>query len=187
MYAEVITFFFFGDGASYLSWPFSIVSFCSHVLLTSLIAGRIFYISRQVTKYGALRVSRMYKTIIAACLESGLIYPVDLLIYTASSLALSAELRGANGEVIPTASTIFPEVSYSLMIPVMGIASTLIIVRTALGIAINNQESFKTNVLGEMGAGENTGDPPGLVDSVIDIRRSTRELVERRRDEESVA
>ncbi|KAL0060968.1 hypothetical protein AAF712_012240 [Marasmius tenuissimus] len=69
----------------------------------------------------------------------------------------------------------------------MGIASTLIIVRTAQGKAIDNQESFKTNVLGEPEAGESREAPAGFVNSIIDIRRSTHGSMGVRRNGESVA
>ncbi|KAK1218040.1 hypothetical protein PQX77_019291 [Marasmius sp. AFHP31] len=50
----------------------------------------------------------------------------------------------------------------------MGIASTLIIVRTSLGIAINDEKSFLTTVFGE-GDGSN-GESRGMIDSVLNIR-----------------
>ncbi|KAK1227909.1 hypothetical protein PQX77_009070, partial [Marasmius sp. AFHP31] len=52
---------------------------------------------------------------------------------------------------------------------ILGIASTLIVVRTALGIAINDEKSFRATVLGE-GDGEN-GETRGIIDSVLDIRK----------------
>ncbi|KAJ8090900.1 hypothetical protein PM082_024823 [Marasmius tenuissimus] len=53
----------------------------------------------------------------------------------------------------------------------MGIASTLIIVRSALGIAISDEKSFRMTVLG---TGGRNGRTRGVVDSAIDfVRQST--------------
>ncbi|KAJ8090868.1 hypothetical protein PM082_024790 [Marasmius tenuissimus] len=57
----------------------------------------------------------------------------------------------------------------SCLTSMMGIASTLIIVRIALGIAINDEGSFRATVLGE-GDVENGG-TRGIIDSVLNIRR----------------
>ncbi|KAL0571144.1 hypothetical protein V5O48_010815 [Marasmius crinis-equi] len=64
----------------------------------------------------------------------------------------------------------------------MGIASTLIIVRSALGIAIKDEQSFRATVLQEPGAAT----APGWISSVIDIRRR-RDSVEGTEDEEGRA
>ncbi|KAK1230335.1 hypothetical protein PQX77_006576 [Marasmius sp. AFHP31] len=64
----------------------------------------------------------------------------------------------------------------------MGIASTLIVVRTALGIAINDEKSFQATVLGE-GGGRN-GETRGILDSVLDIRKPDQSVMPR--DEERV-
>ncbi|KAL0571146.1 hypothetical protein V5O48_010817, partial [Marasmius crinis-equi] len=60
-----------------------------------------------------------------------------------------------------------------------GIASTLIIVRSALGIAIKDEQSFRATVLQE----PETATAPGWISSVIDIRRR-RDLVGGTEDEE---
>ncbi|KAG7090340.1 hypothetical protein E1B28_009460 [Marasmius oreades] len=41
------------------------------------------------------------------------------------------------------------EILYSMLIPVMGIASTLIIVRAALGLAIQDEETFRETILSD--------------------------------------
>ncbi|KAJ8090857.1 hypothetical protein PM082_024779 [Marasmius tenuissimus] len=48
---------------------------------------------------------------------------------------------------------------------ILGIASTLIIVRSALGIAINDERSFRMTVLGE------NGETQGMIESVVEFRR----------------
>ncbi|KAK1223119.1 hypothetical protein PQX77_014006 [Marasmius sp. AFHP31] len=50
----------------------------------------------------------------------------------------------------------------------MGIASTLVVVRSALGIAINDEKSYRATVLGE---GDWNGETRGMVESVIDVGR----------------
>ncbi|KAJ8090874.1 hypothetical protein PM082_024796 [Marasmius tenuissimus] len=50
----------------------------------------------------------------------------------------------------------------------MGIASTLIIVCSALGIAINDERSFKLTVLGGR---DQDGGSPRILHSMIEIRR----------------
>ncbi|KAJ8074594.1 hypothetical protein PM082_015497 [Marasmius tenuissimus] len=57
---------------------------------------------------------------------------------------------------------------YSSFVPIMGIASTLIIVRSALGITIKDKNSYKATVLGE---GDWNAGARGMIDSVIDVRR----------------
>ncbi|KAJ8089200.1 hypothetical protein PM082_014448 [Marasmius tenuissimus] len=58
---------------------------------------------------------------------------------------------------------------------ILGIASTLIIVRTALGIAINDEKTFRATVLGE-GDGGN-GESRGIVESVLEVRRPDESVV----------
>ncbi|KAJ8090887.1 hypothetical protein PM082_024810 [Marasmius tenuissimus] len=65
-------------------------------------------------------------------------------------------------------------VLYSCLTPVMGIASTLIIVRSALGIAIKDETTYKATVLGE---GDEKEGGQGTVESVINIRRCSESTV----------
>ncbi|KAK1221034.1 hypothetical protein PQX77_016168 [Marasmius sp. AFHP31] len=66
----------------------------------------------------------------------------------------------------------------------MGIASTLIIVRSALGIAIKDEKSFRMTVLGEQGRNRTSG---GMVDSVFNTaRRSNSTLDELEQNVEGV-
>ncbi|KAJ8090995.1 hypothetical protein PM082_024919 [Marasmius tenuissimus] len=55
---------------------------CSNLLLTGMIGGRVFYISHRVAKLAKRPVTRMYKTVIHASIESGIIYPLMLLLFT---------------------------------------------------------------------------------------------------------
>ncbi|KAJ8090961.1 hypothetical protein PM082_024885 [Marasmius tenuissimus] len=58
---------------------------------------------------------------------------------------------------------------YESFVTVMGIASTLIIVRSALGVAFNDEESFKVTVSRDRALGRESR---AMTDMVFDIRRS---------------
>ncbi|KAJ8089949.1 hypothetical protein PM082_018527 [Marasmius tenuissimus] len=155
---------------------FSICALVSNVMLTSLIAGRIFYIGYQVGKYLPFRatVPTLYKTVFSATLESGLIYPVALIIYTAcvvtnlqeDSIDFSRKTPNPN----PMGYWIRALVAGTMwdsLITIMGIASTLIIVRVSLGIAIHDEKSFKETIVREYEATQ----MQESLHSVMDIRR----------------
>ncbi|KAJ8089567.1 hypothetical protein PM082_014823 [Marasmius tenuissimus] len=155
---------------------FTIGSVCNNLLLTAMIAGRIFYISREVASLRKRPIAGMYKTLIHASVESGLLYPVVLAGYT-TSLILSYELVLHDGLASPfIRANIACEILYSCFIPIMGIASTLIIVRSALGIAINGEKSFKLTVLGGRDGNEGSR---GIVHSIIQIRGRGESTVDR--------
>ncbi|KAK7045384.1 hypothetical protein VNI00_007633 [Paramarasmius palmivorus] len=106
-------------------------------------AGRIIYISREATKYIGKSHRNMYKTVVAITMESGLIYPTTLIIYIAFTVAGSqSEIR----EVLPRSTTysIFSTVAQYTLHQAAGIAPTLVIVRTSLGIAIEDTKSCIT-------------------------------------------
>ncbi|KAJ8074198.1 hypothetical protein PM082_012490 [Marasmius tenuissimus] len=58
----------------------------------------------------------------------------------------------------------------------MGIASTLVVVRSTLGIAVHDEKSFKASVLEVHEGEDNLGAPQGWINSVIDIRRLTNSV-----------
>ncbi|KAK7452724.1 hypothetical protein VKT23_012125 [Stygiomarasmius scandens] len=99
----------------------------SNVLLTSLIGGRIWWIMREVDKIGskhrsgALMSKKHYLTTIALVLESGLLYPLIVIIF----------------EIVTNTAAVSPSL-YPLMTLVAGIAPTLIFVRVRLGVSINS-------------------------------------------------
>ncbi|KAK1227910.1 hypothetical protein PQX77_009071 [Marasmius sp. AFHP31] len=164
---------------------FSCGSLLSNLLLTVLIAGRVLHISQQCPRLNHRPMTRMYRTVIHASVESGVLYPMSLFAYVVLLLVQYAS---------PLPLILIPEGVYST-IPVVhsclismmvststaalpgsipnqntqGIASTLIVVRTALGIAINDEKSFRATVLGE-GDGGNR-ETRGIIDSVLDIRK----------------
>ncbi|KAJ8091908.1 hypothetical protein PM082_024141 [Marasmius tenuissimus] len=106
-------------------------------------AGRIFYVAYNVKKYLPVRtkVPTAYRTAISATLESGLIYPVAITIYAVSVL-----------QAIDTSHDLFTlrliaDSVFGSLVTIMGIASTLIIVRVALGAAIQDEQSFKETIM----------------------------------------
>ncbi|KAF5346233.1 hypothetical protein D9758_014392 [Tetrapyrgos nigripes] len=100
-----------------------LISFLAVNLLTNLfipfmIAGRIWWIGRQVSKSIGKRKNSLTRRAIAICLESGMMYPLVL---------------------IPTLAWIGPDL-IPVLTQVVGIAPTFIIVRVALGVSIENVE-----------------------------------------------
>ncbi|KAL0564256.1 hypothetical protein V5O48_017796, partial [Marasmius crinis-equi] len=49
--------------------------------------GRVLYISHRIAKYTERPVSKLYKTVVSASIESGLIYPITLALFTIVMLA----------------------------------------------------------------------------------------------------
>ncbi|KAK7016805.1 hypothetical protein VNI00_018790 [Paramarasmius palmivorus] len=109
-------------------------------------AGRIIYISREATKYVGKGHRNMYKTVVAITLESGLIYPTTLIIYIAFTLAESELNHLFHFPISPRMATysIFSTVAQYTLHQAAGIAPTLVIVRTSLGIAIEDTKSCIT-------------------------------------------
>ncbi|KAF9260305.1 hypothetical protein L218DRAFT_946969 [Marasmius fiardii PR-910] len=113
----------------------------TNVSLTLLIAGRIIYISKGVEGFCASSAKKKYRTVISAIigrLESGLIYPLILVLY--GSLMIPQTPQGLAVAV---------NILYSMVPSIMGIASTLVIVRAAVGISIQDEQSFRSTILGE--------------------------------------
>ncbi|KAJ8090864.1 hypothetical protein PM082_024786 [Marasmius tenuissimus] len=150
---------------------FSYGSLCSNVLLTGLIAGRVFYLSRQFSTLSQRPVAKIYRTIIHASIESGVLYPMALFAYTVLLLVMWCDFRDDDfTSPIMLGIQLSATWLYASLIPIMGIASTLIIVRTALGKAINDEQSFRVTVLGEVD-GENGSESPGMTESILEFRR----------------
>ncbi|THU95904.1 hypothetical protein K435DRAFT_839306 [Dendrothele bispora CBS 962.96] len=114
-----------------LLWPFLITNFLTNLFIPLVIAGRIWWIGRQVSKFLPSRFNPTRHSI-AVCLESGIMYP----------LALIPALL-----IIPQLSKVF---LIPILIQVVGIAPTFIIVRVALGISIESvQDSIHGDTFGE--------------------------------------
>ncbi|KAF9256119.1 hypothetical protein L218DRAFT_1007768 [Marasmius fiardii PR-910] len=104
--------------------------------------GRIIYISWGVEGFSTLFARRMYRTIISATFESGLLYPFILALY--SSNMINEYLKKAEFEAISVA-----HIFYAMLPIVMGVASTLIVVRTALGISVQGERTYRSNIMDE--------------------------------------
>ncbi|KAK1227911.1 hypothetical protein PQX77_009072 [Marasmius sp. AFHP31] len=151
-----------------------------NLLLTVLIAGRVIYISRQVAPSNQRPITRMYRTTIHGSIESGVLYPIALLAYTVVELVRYGSSSAA--PLVGFSLKMTKEVLRACLISTMGIASTLIIVRIVLGIAINDEKSFRATVLGEGDGG--IGGTRGIIESVLDVRRPEESVMSR--DEERV-
>ncbi|THU96532.1 hypothetical protein K435DRAFT_95053 [Dendrothele bispora CBS 962.96] len=104
---------------------FLVVNFFTNLFIPLMIAGRIWWIGYQVSKFLPLRKFNLTRYIMATCLESGIMYPLALL----PALVLffqPIDKLTASVDLIP------------VLIQVVGIAPTFIIVRVALGISIEN-------------------------------------------------
>ncbi|ESK97197.1 hypothetical protein Moror_951 [Moniliophthora roreri MCA 2997] len=117
------------------------------LLLTILLASRIFKISHEVMKYLGPKARNMYSLLLAATLECGLLYTLLLSIF----LSLAASLMQQGGILFINLNTADARIKgiaicIRALAPVAGINSTLIIVRVALGISLNDFESTVTSM-----------------------------------------
>ncbi|KAI3620892.1 hypothetical protein WG66_006216 [Moniliophthora roreri] len=135
----------------------------SNLLVTLLIAGRILYISRKMRASAGPRNSRMYSTIVAITLESGVLYPFALIVYAVTTMIFrfapfdQAMLRDVRMALVS-------EVMASSLLQFVGIAPTLIIVRTGLGVAIQDTKS-------SMESKQDSGDNGRALDISSDVGR----------------
>ncbi|KAG7086149.1 hypothetical protein E1B28_002109 [Marasmius oreades] len=91
-------------------------------LLTALTAGRIYMISHEARKYLDAKLHSTYRTVVAIIIESGLLYPVALIIYIVILLKFD-----------PDNQSLLPVDLSPLFMQAAGIAPTLIIVRALQG------------------------------------------------------
>ncbi|ESK87346.1 hypothetical protein Moror_10913 [Moniliophthora roreri MCA 2997] len=132
----------------------------TNLLLTSLLGARILYFSREAMKYAERDVNKLYSTVLATTLESGLLYPIALV------FASSVVFREMPWLTIISESTALAVAQNSLH-QVVGIAPTLVIVRTSLGIDVENRQSLISTFRAQDGY-----DGPGVSScGVIDISR----------------
>ncbi|KAF5374337.1 hypothetical protein D9758_004675 [Tetrapyrgos nigripes] len=91
-----------------------------NVLLTALIAGRVWFIRREAEVILGRAVRERYGMAITLCMESGVLYPIGLILFLSLQLGLSS-------------LDFFP-----ILVQVVGIAPTLITVRSSLGKSVDN-------------------------------------------------
>ncbi|KAJ7124222.1 hypothetical protein C8R44DRAFT_875279 [Mycena epipterygia] len=103
--------------------------FCTNVLATSLAAGRIWWISRRIARLvGAKKPRKKYMELMAILLESGLIYPITLVIIIGLFL-----LHATSKASVLT--------SVRACYHIVAIAPTLIIVRTGMGVSTGDVDT----------------------------------------------
>ncbi|KAJ6557714.1 hypothetical protein B0H19DRAFT_897896, partial [Mycena capillaripes] len=94
-------------------------------------AGRIWWISRQARNYLGRGTQKRYLNLTAILLESGLIYPANLVIIVVVYL-------------IPQTPTVSVLICLAVCYHIVGIAPTLIIVRVGLGVSTDDVEKCVT-------------------------------------------
>ncbi|KAJ8077807.1 hypothetical protein PM082_002241 [Marasmius tenuissimus] len=96
-------------------------------LLTLLTGGRVWWISREARRQMGMPTHAKYKAIVAAILESGMLYTTTLMAATLIPLIIDRQAHG----IIPVDLTVVS----TLM---SGLAPTLIIVRVAYGKSVDS-------------------------------------------------
>uniref|UniRef100_A0A0W0GCP3 Uncharacterized protein n=1 Tax=Moniliophthora roreri TaxID=221103 RepID=A0A0W0GCP3_MONRR len=144
----------------------------NNILLSTLIAFRIFHISREVVAYLGPKSKSMYRMIIAITLESGLLYSALLIVF----VILYFVPPGLNEDAVLILS-VCVSIIMRIWAPMAGIVSTVIIVRVTLVISLDNVESAIVSIC----AG-GTVDEEALV---VDISRSTNGLTQQGRNQGS--
>ncbi|KAJ4473003.1 hypothetical protein J3R30DRAFT_3406792 [Lentinula aciculospora] len=105
-----------------LQYAFLAMNVFNNILLTGLIAGRLWYLNRAATRLFGISPSpdKRYRAIVSMFLESGSLYPIALVI------CLIIQLKGSTATMDP------------VLLQIVGIAPMLILVRTTLGISIES-------------------------------------------------
>uniref|UniRef100_A0A0W0FTM8 Uncharacterized protein n=1 Tax=Moniliophthora roreri TaxID=221103 RepID=A0A0W0FTM8_MONRR len=120
-------------------------------LLTFIIAGRIWWLSREPRRLMGREVDRRYNRIIAMVVESGLLYSASVVVHVSTRQSLS--------------TLGFPLNLSGLVYLMVGIAPTLIILRTSLGLtesAIPDSRMISTLRFGEPPAATEAGQSSDL-------------------------
>ncbi|THU84679.1 hypothetical protein K435DRAFT_870018 [Dendrothele bispora CBS 962.96] len=118
---------------NYTSKSFLAVNFFTNLVIPFMIAGRIWWIGNQVSKFLPSRKFNLTRRTMAICLESGIMYPLALL----PALVLTFQPVETPANLV----NFIP-----ILIQVVGIAPTFIIVRVALGISIEDvQDTIRMN------------------------------------------
>uniref|UniRef100_A0A0W0EXF3 Uncharacterized protein n=1 Tax=Moniliophthora roreri TaxID=221103 RepID=A0A0W0EXF3_MONRR len=114
---------------------FMVLNLVTNVMLTMLIAGKICQIGRNAFKVLGPDVSKRYKKIVSIIFESGVMYPLSLLLF------LILEARAMSAEGISAGTTNPPSrIVYEMLPFVVAIAPTLVLVRSWLGLCVVDLE-----------------------------------------------
>ncbi|ESK85317.1 hypothetical protein Moror_5999 [Moniliophthora roreri MCA 2997] len=144
----------------------------NNILLSTLIAFRIFRISREVVAYLGPKSKSMYRMIIAVTLESGLLYSALLIVF----VILYFVPPGLNEDAVLILS-VCVSIIMRIWAPMAGIVSTVIIVRVTLGISLDDVESAIVSI--------RAGGTVHEEALVVDISQSTNGLTQQGRNQGS--
>ncbi|KAJ7578126.1 hypothetical protein C8J56DRAFT_1170490 [Mycena floridula] len=109
--------------------------FTTNVVVASLAAGRIWWITRRAGNILGRNSQRKYRNLTAILLESGLIYPSALIITIACFLS-------------PATPTVSVLICIAADYHIVGIAPALIIVRVGLGVSTDDVDQYITTTRG---------------------------------------
>ncbi|KAK7032491.1 hypothetical protein VNI00_013060 [Paramarasmius palmivorus] len=115
------------DKANTLNLGYSIANVIVNSIITLTTAGGIWWISRQARKEMGRTIDQKYKTIVAIILESGVLYPLAIIVQVTVGYTVDPDASGA----VPV--DLGPVVWQAA-----GIAPTLIIVRAAMGKSVDS-------------------------------------------------
>ncbi|KAK1220539.1 hypothetical protein PQX77_016679 [Marasmius sp. AFHP31] len=133
-------------------------------ILSLLTAGRIWWISREVGRHlGEVQMRARHRTIVAAILESGLLYPATLITDMVISRVLDPDSIG----VIPVDLA-------SVVILMSGLAPTLIIVRVGYDKSVESVQQMMSTYFAEEASQRRTGLGTNAPRLIVDIRSNAQ-------------
>ncbi|KAK7061035.1 hypothetical protein VNI00_000770 [Paramarasmius palmivorus] len=116
-------------------------SLISNIILTSMIAGRIYYVIRNNLTLLGPQVKRTYKTAAAVSIESGILYPIALAVEAAiMPMINNGDPNEKTKHISYHILEIVGRTTYLLLIQIVGIAPTLIVIRIGLGYCVVDGE-----------------------------------------------
>ncbi|KAK7045827.1 hypothetical protein VNI00_007238 [Paramarasmius palmivorus] len=110
---------------------FMVLNFVTNLMLTMLLAFKICHIGRHALEILGLDVAKRYKTIVAIIFESGIMYPLALLLF----LILEARSMSSDG-ISSGMNSGSSSVVYEILPFIVAIAPTLVLVRSWLGLCV---------------------------------------------------
>ncbi|KAF9500222.1 hypothetical protein BDN71DRAFT_1440820 [Pleurotus eryngii] len=137
------------------------LSLVTSIVTTSLTAGRIMWISYQTKKHLGKQFAERYNMAFQVVVESGLMYSISLIIFLVvynngpGSDGGPSKIYPGQTQPITTFPYFFPAsyIIYVALAQIMGIVSTLIIVRVGLGVSAGDHGE----TIGTSGVSRSTG------------------------------
>lgn len=117
----------------------------SNVLITAMIAGRITYLAHQSKAFLVPDYWRMYRAAISITLESGMLLPLAITVYSVAALNSQKHPTDMRTDWLPLPDKMqvmetVAEVMFYALVQFVGIAPTLIIARIGLGVSVEGRE-----------------------------------------------